>query len=184
MIPLLAMRPLPWSGVWRAVYPHLLLGPSPWFLLFPYLPVAGKQFLSWSRPTESYFPTYVWANKSFIWVEECQWLLFRRFPLVQLSKQGLPQAIRIHLQIFGSGLYPDMANLSYHKWKALFFFVFPNLAQRESFLLFSVSLFFLLISFILINIWMSFTITDISRCWDIQQCEATDVASLCFCVLF
>lgn len=68
------------------------------------------------------------------------------FPLVQLSsKQGLPQAIRIHLQSFGLGLYPNMADLSYHKLKALFLFVFSNLAQRELFLLFCVSLFFLLI---------------------------------------
>lgn len=68
------------------------------------------------------------------------------FPLVQLSsKQGLPEAIRIHLQSFGLGLYPNMVDLSYHKLKALFLFVFSNLDQRESFLLFCVvSLFFLL----------------------------------------
>lgn len=41
----------------------------------------------------SYFSTYVCAEKSFLWVEECQWLLFL-FRCLS-SKQGLPQAVLI-----------------------------------------------------------------------------------------
>lgn len=58
---------------------------------------------------ESYFPTYVCINKSFIFVDECQWLLFAF--LCSLTYTSPPNRVylrqfRHYLQTFGLGPHP------------------------------------------------------------------------------
>lgn len=91
----------------------------------------------WSLPRESYFPTYVWADKSFIQVEECQWLLvyYSVFHFTAIFQTGfLSQAMQIHLQMFGLALHQHMANLSF---PGSFFLL--NVIQRKYILFFYIA---------------------------------------------
>lgn len=126
--------PLLSSPVGLCCLAALCLSPSsPRFSPRSCLPSAGKQLASRSRPTESYFPTYVCTDESeFIWVEGRQRRLFLFGCLLLYAYPPNRVCLRQYgyfLQTFGLGLHSHTANISCHQLEALFSFVFLNFAK-------------------------------------------------------